>query len=109
VLDWNLGATAPNVMVAAYFTTTDYARDHPDVIKRFTAAIDKSLAYAADHPDEARAILPTYTKIDKATADKLNLPLWTPKVNRESTKVLAQLMITDRLVTAMPDVDALLP
>jgi NitT/TauT family transport system substrate-binding protein len=109
VLDWNLGAVAPNVMVAAYFTTTDYAREHPDVIKRFTAAIDKSLSYAADHPDEARAILPTYTKIDKATAEKLNLPLWTPKVNRESTKVLAELMITDKLVTAMPDVDALLP
>jgi NitT/TauT family transport system substrate-binding protein len=109
VLDWNLAATAPNVMIAAYFTTTDYVRDNPDVIKRFTAAIDKSLSYAADHPDEARAILLSYTKIDKAIAEKLNLPLWTPRLNRESTKVLAELMMTDKLVTTKPDVEALLP
>jgi NitT/TauT family transport system substrate-binding protein len=109
VLDWNLGATAPNVMIAAYFTTTDYARDNPDVIRRFTTAINKSLSYAADHPEEARAVLVTYTKIDKAIAEKLNLPLWTPNLNRESTKVLADLMITDKLLSTRPDVDRLLP
>ena len=46
--------------------------------------MNKSLSYAAEHPDEARAILLTYTKIDKAVADKLNLPLWSPQIDRAS-------------------------
>jgi NitT/TauT family transport system substrate-binding protein len=108
VLDWNFADTAPRLMIAAYFTTTDYAQKNPEVVKRFTAAINKSLTYASEHPDEARAILLTYTKIDKAIADKLNLPLWTPQINRDSINVLADLMVQDKLVTSKPDVDALL-
>ena len=108
VLDWNFADTAPNLMIAAYFTTKDYAAKNPDVVKRFTAAINKGLTHAAEHPDDARAILLTYTKIDKAIADKLNLPVWTPQINRESIGVLADLMVQDKLVPTKPDVDALL-
>jgi len=108
VLDWNFADTAPSLMIAAYFTTRDYAKANPDVVKRFTAAINKGLSYAQDHPDEARAILLTYTKIDKPIADKLNLPVWTPEINRASIDVLAELMVQDKLVTSKPDVDALL-
>jgi NitT/TauT family transport system substrate-binding protein len=108
VLDWNFADTAPTLMIAAYFTTRDYAQNNPDVVKRFTAAMNKSLTYAADHPDEARGILLTYTKIEKPIADKLNLPLWTPQINRDSISALADLMVQDKLVTAKPDVDALL-
>ena len=94
--------------IAAYFTTRDYAAKNPDIVKRFTTAMNKGLSYAADHPDDARAILLTYTKIDKAIADKLNLPVWTPKINRESMGVLADLMVQDKLVPSKPEIDALL-
>jgi len=109
VLDWNFADTAPSLMIAAYFTTADYVLHNPDVARRFAAAINKSLTYASDHPDEARAILLTYTKIDKAVADKLNLPRWTPQIERASIDVLADLMVVDKLVTTKPDVAALLP
>jgi NitT/TauT family transport system substrate-binding protein len=108
VLSWNFADTAPTLMIAAYFTHREYAQSNPDVVKRFTAAINKSLSYAAEHPDEARAILLTYTKIEKPIADKLNLPLWNPQINRDSINVLADLMVQDKLVTSKPDVDALL-
>ncbi|TMQ10290.1 MAG: nitrate ABC transporter substrate-binding protein [Deltaproteobacteria bacterium] len=108
VLDWSFANAAPNLMIAAYFTTKEYAQNNPDVVKRFTAAMNKSLGYAAEHADEARGILTTYTKIDKAIADKLNLPLWTPQINRDSIDVLADLMVQDKLVPSKPDVDALL-
>jgi NitT/TauT family transport system substrate-binding protein len=109
VIDWPFADIAPSLMIAAYFTTTDYARANPDVVKRFTAAINKSLSYASEHPDEARAALLTYTKIDKAITDKLNLPRWTPQIDRASVDVLADFMVQDKLVTARPDVTALLP
>lgn len=108
VLDWNFADTAPNLMIAAYFTTREYAEKNPDIVKRFTAAINKGLTYASEHADDARAILLTYTKIDKAIADKLNLPVWTPQINRDSINVLADLMVTDKMVDSKPNVDALL-
>ena len=108
VLDWNFADTAPTLMIAAYFTTRDYAQAHADVVARFTAAMNKSLSYAAEHPDEARAVLLTYTRIDKAVTEKLNLPVWSPQINRDSISQLADLMVQDKLVPQKPDVDALL-
>jgi NitT/TauT family transport system substrate-binding protein len=108
ILSWNFADTGPNLMIAAYFTTKDYAKSNPDVVARFTAAINKSLTYASDHPDEARASLLTYTKIEKPIADKLNLPVWSPQINRESIGLLADLMVQDKMMDAKPDIDALL-
>lgn len=108
VIGWNLADAVPNLMIGAYFTTRDYEQKNPDVVKRFTRAMNKSLVYASEHPDEARAILLSYTKIDKAIVDKLNLPLWTPEIGRDSMKRLAELMVEDKLVSSKPDADALL-
>jgi NitT/TauT family transport system substrate-binding protein len=108
VLDWNFAELAPTLMIAAYFTTRDYAQAHADVVQKFTAAMNKSLSYAAEHPDEARAVLLTYTKIEKPVTEKLNLPRWSPQIDRVSINLLADLMVQDKLVPQKPDVDALL-
>ena len=108
ILDWNFADTGPQIQISAYFTTKEYASKNPDVVQRFAAAINKGLSYAAEHPDDARAILLTYTKIEKPIADKLNLPLWAPQMNPESINLLADLMLQDKMVETKPDVDALL-
>jgi NitT/TauT family transport system substrate-binding protein len=46
---WNLVDTAPNLMIAVYFTSGKYAKEHPDTVKRFQAAMNESLAYADAH------------------------------------------------------------
>lgn len=109
VVSWNLVDTAPNMMVAAYFTTSAYAGQNPDVVRRFTAAMEKSLQYASDHPDEARAALAGYTKITAGVAAKITLPKWPTAINRESTQTLADLILGDKLVSTAPNVPALLP
>ena len=109
VIAWNFAETAPRLMVGAYITTAAYARSHPDVVKRFTAAINRALVYASDHPDAARAILLTYTKIDKAIADKLSLPMWSPRIDRDSLTLLADLMVQDKLLATRPSLETLLP
>ena len=101
--------TAPDLTVAVYFTSEQLLRDDPDLAKRFTEAMNESLAYADAHPDEARQVLTTYTQIDKAVIPDLTLPKWPEEINRESVETLANLAVQDGLVTEQPDVDALLP
>ncbi|MGH3878436.1 MAG: ABC transporter substrate-binding protein [Actinophytocola sp.] len=101
--------TAPNLTVATYFTGLKQQVDNPDLIRRFADAMAESLAYADSHPDEARAIISTYTEIDPAVIDKLTLPKWPAKVNRESMQTLADLALEDGLLKEPAFVDALFP
>jgi NitT/TauT family transport system substrate-binding protein len=101
--------TAPDLTVAVYFTSEQLLRDDPDLAKRFTEAMNESLAYADAHPDEARQVLTTYTQIDEAVIPDLTLPKWPAEINRASVETLANLAVQDGLVTEQPDLAALLP
>jgi NitT/TauT family transport system substrate-binding protein len=105
----NFVDAAPNMTVATYFTTEQTIKQKSDLTKRFTAAINKSLQYAQEHPDEARGVLPGYAKIDTAVAAKITLPAWPTEINRQSVQTMADLMLTDGLVTEKVDVGELLP
>jgi NitT/TauT family transport system substrate-binding protein len=109
VISWNFAEPAPDLMVGAYITTAEYARSHADVVKHFAAAIDKALVYASEHPDAARAILLTYTRIEKPITLALNLPVWKPQLSRASLVLLADLLVRDKLLPGAPNLDALLP
>jgi NitT/TauT family transport system substrate-binding protein len=101
--------TAPNLAVALYFTSQQQIDRNPDLVRRFTEAMQESLAYADAHPDEARAIIATYTQIAPEVIAKLTLPKWPADVNRESVQTLADLATEDGLLTKPADVAALLP
>ena len=101
--------TAPNLTVAAYFTSNQTLAEKPDLVRRFTEAMSESLSYADAHPDEARAIIATYTKIPQDVIAKLTLPKWPAQINRQSVQTLADLAIGDGLLTKAPDINALLP
>jgi NitT/TauT family transport system substrate-binding protein len=101
--------TAPNLTVAVYFAGQQIIASDPDLVKRFQEAMRESLAYADAHPDEARAIIGTYTQIDKAVIAKLTLPKWPAEINRQSVQTLADLALEDGLLTKAADVNALLP
>jgi NitT/TauT family transport system substrate-binding protein len=109
VISWCLVDTAPHMMIAAYFTTAQYEKSHPEVVKAFEAAINESLAYADSHRDEVRQVITTYTRIPKKLIPKLTLPDWPTKINRASTETLAKLAVKDGLVSKQPDLDKLLP
>ncbi|MDO0910205.1 ABC transporter substrate-binding protein [Streptomyces sp. DT2A-34] len=100
---------APEVTVAMYFTSTQYAQQHPDVVKKFQEATAESLAYAEAHPDEARQIVTTYTKIPASVLDQVILPKWPSEPNRSSIEALMKLGAEDGLFKKTPDLDALLP
>jgi NitT/TauT family transport system substrate-binding protein len=100
---------APNLTVAMYFTSTQYAQQNPDVVKKFQQATAESLAYADAHPDEVRQIVTTYTKIPAAVLEQVTLPKWPAEANRSSIEALEKLGDEDGLFTSDPDLDKLLP
>ncbi|WP_430782502.1 ABC transporter substrate-binding protein [Actinoplanes sp. G11-F43] len=100
---------APDLTVAMYFTSRRLIDTDPDLVRRFTVAMTKSLVYADGHPDEVRAVLGTYTRIAPEVRESLVLPKWPAEVNRESVETLADLAVTDQLLPARPDLATLLP
>lgn len=106
---WSWVDAAPDLTVAAYFTSRELAESDPDLVARFSAAMAESLAYANDNPDAVRAILPSYTEISEELAAELTLPTWPPEINRASSEALAQLAVQDGLLAEPPDLDALYP
>jgi NitT/TauT family transport system substrate-binding protein len=108
VIASNLVDTFPKLQIATYFTSEQLAKSNPDLVKRFTEAMDESLTYAQEHPDEARDILASYTKIDPAVAKEMTLPLWEPGVNKESLQKLSDLAAEEKLTDTRLDVNQLL-
>ncbi|BCJ48404.1 hypothetical protein GCM10010168_76700 [Actinoplanes ianthinogenes] len=100
---------APDLTVAMYFTSKQLIAANPDLVRRFTDAMKKSLTYADAHPDEVRDVLGTYTKIAPEVRSVLVLPKFPAEVNRASVETLADLAVTDQLLTQKPDINALLP
>lgn len=105
----NYAGTDPDLTIGMYFTSKQYAGQNAETVKKFSAAMKKSMAYAANHPDEVRAILSTYTKIESAVQEKLVLPTWPTEVDRDSVQMLGDLATDDGLITKPVDLDALLP
>lgn len=99
----------PKLTVAMYFTSTKYAQENPEVVKKFQEATAESLAYADTHPDEVREIITTYTKIPADVLTKVTLPKWPVEPNRSSLQDLGKRGYEDGLFKRFPDLDALLP
>lgn len=101
--------TAPDLTIAGYFTSQQTAAAKPELVKRFAAAMRKSLKYADDHPDAVRKVLGSYTKIDSSLTGSLTLPKYPTQVNSASLRTLAKLAVHDGLIKKAPDVKDLLP
>jgi NitT/TauT family transport system substrate-binding protein len=99
----------PQLCVALYFTSKELAGKNPDLVKRFTAAMNESLTYANAHPDEVRAALGTYTQITEPVRQALTLPKWPEAINKDAINKLADLSVTYGLLPSKPNVDDLLP
>jgi NitT/TauT family transport system substrate-binding protein len=105
----NFVDTAPDMTVAMYFTGAALLANDPDLVGRFTAAVNESLRYAAGHPDEVRAVIGTYTPITDVVRNSMILPHWPIDINKSSVQQLAKLGRQDGILTKDPALDQLLP
>lgn len=99
----------PNLCVALYFTSLETQQAKPDLVKRFTEAMNESLTYANSNPDEVRRILGTYTQITEEVRKALTLPKWPTEIDKDAVNKLADLSVEYGLLKSKPDVDSLLP
>jgi NitT/TauT family transport system substrate-binding protein len=100
--------TAPDLTVATYFTSTQYAEENADVVDRFVQAMNKSLTYAESHPDEVRKVLLDYTEIPPEAAEAIKLPVWRPDLNQPTIERLSELSVKYGLIEEEPDLDELI-
>jgi NitT/TauT family transport system substrate-binding protein len=100
--------TAPDLTVATYFTSTQYAEQNADVVDRFVEAMNKSLTYAQSHPDEVRQVLLDYTEIPPEAAEQIKLPTWRPDLNEPTIERLSELSLKYGLIEEQPDLDELI-
>jgi NitT/TauT family transport system substrate-binding protein len=107
VLQYMYEELADSIWMAAYFTSQDYAKSHPDVVKRFRQAVDKSQSYASEHEDEARTVIGEYTKIPPALIQKIMLPSWNPSMDlsADALKVMVDASLADGVVKSPPKLD----
>jgi NitT/TauT family transport system substrate-binding protein len=100
--------TAPDLTVATYFTSDQYAEQNPAVVERFVRAMNKSLDYAQSHPDEVRDVLLEYTEIPPEAAKAIKLPQWRAEITRPTVEKLADLSQKYGLIESKPDLNELI-
>jgi NitT/TauT family transport system substrate-binding protein len=109
VVSWNFAETDPELMIAAYFTSQQYATENPEVVEAFVAALDKSFEFAEANPDETRAILDEYTEIEPAVKEAMVMPRFATEFSEDTVQLLADLALEYGLVTEPVDFADLLP
>ncbi|GAB3496956.1 ABC transporter substrate-binding protein [Nocardiopsis coralliicola] len=95
--------------IAVYFTSQQVAQQDPELVDKFTTAMNHSLSYADSNPEEVRRILGTYTDMDEALIEEIRLPAFPPEPNMESVETVSGMMEDDGLIDSPADLEALFP
>jgi NitT/TauT family transport system substrate-binding protein len=90
VLATALDTIAKEFLIGAWFTTSQWAQDHPDLVRRFAAVMHETALWANRNPSESAKILVKYTKIEPSVvasmvrsryAERLSSSLMQPVVD----------------------------
>ena len=100
--------TAPDLTVATYFTSKQYAAENPEVVKAFVSAMQKSLDYAQQNPDAVRDVLTEYTQIPPEAAANIKLPQWRQDITTDTVELLSKLSLEYGLIESEPDLNELI-
>jgi NitT/TauT family transport system substrate-binding protein len=67
-----MGAIGSNYMIAGYVAQSDWAAQHPDLLKRFNRVLSESAKYVNTHLAETAPLVAEFTKIDLAVVSKMS-------------------------------------
>ncbi|MEA2288945.1 MAG: NitT/TauT family transport system substrate-binding protein [Solirubrobacteraceae bacterium] len=100
--------TAPDLTVATYFTSRQYAEQNPGVVDRFVKAMNTSLDYSQQNPDAVREVLADYTQIPPEAAKDITLPVWRSELTTDTIEQLSKLSQEYGLIEEQPDLGQLI-
>jgi NitT/TauT family transport system substrate-binding protein len=99
---------APEYPLGNYATSRQTLQEDPELVERFTTAMDRSTAYARENPDAIRGIIPTYTQIPAQLADRMRLPVFTSEMDEAAVEEQLGYLEQYGVVEEAPTVDELL-
>lgn len=109
VVTYNYEEMDPDLDIAGFIASGELIENQPDLVEKFTSAMNKSLEYAQENPDEVRDIIGTYTKIDETMRTEMTLPRFRPQFDRESAALLGKSAVKYGTLSKEPNLDELLP
>jgi NitT/TauT family transport system substrate-binding protein len=109
VVSYNFADFDKNLDISGYFATGDTVANDPELVKKFQAAMNRSLEYAQENPDEVRDIVGTYTKIDEAARAEMALPAFRKDFNMEAAQKLADAALKYGTLTKPAELDKFFP
>jgi NitT/TauT family transport system substrate-binding protein len=94
----------PGLQIGSIITTREYAERNSDAVAAFQKAHAKTARYVSSHEREFRKALPDIAELEPELAQRVNLPVWHERVDRESVERVADAMVEQGLIDERPDV-----
>ncbi|MEU0026013.1 ABC transporter substrate-binding protein [Streptomyces sp. NPDC006335] len=104
------GASAPveSIPLSGYITTEKYAGRNADALARFQRALKAAVKLADADPSLVREVLPTYTKVSREQAEKIDLPVYPETMDGTQLARLTTLMEKQKMLRKPVDPSTLL-
>ena len=83
---------APRFLIGAFFTTAAWANAHPDLVKKFDAAIRETAVWANKNPDKTAQILADASKVDVTLLRKSVRAIYADKLDPKEMQPLIDVM-----------------
>jgi 3-oxoacyl-[acyl-carrier protein] reductase len=100
--------TQPVFESVVLVTTVDWARDHPELVRRYLRAYLRGQAYTNERkktPEGVR-LISSYTKLDPEVVAKIAVPEFRSTLDLKSIEQTAGLMVRHGLLKTVPDLRA---
>ncbi|MEU0422376.1 ABC transporter substrate-binding protein [Streptomyces canus] len=104
------GSSAPveSIPLSGYITTERFAGKNADALARFQRALKAAVKLAEADPSLVREVLPTYTKVTKEQAEKIDLPVYPATMDGTQLARLTELMEKQKMLKKTIDPTTLL-
>jgi NitT/TauT family transport system substrate-binding protein len=88
--------------IGCYAARADWIESNTALMRKFRAALNRSLTYAQSHPDEIRALLPAATR-------NIRLATWSPLIDRPQILALARYTKEYGVISTLPNFTKFVP
>jgi ABC-type nitrate/sulfonate/bicarbonate transport system substrate-binding protein len=102
IIGYPYDAIAHDFLISAWFTTAEYAKAHPDIVRKFAEIMAEAGTWANAHQAESALILEKYTKVENAGTMRriLYVPRLVPAQVQPLIDASAKYGVTDRTFPA---------